>query len=145
VEGFILEEGHTAQRVTHDYGYGLVLFTYDAQGFVEPGLTFFQVKAMETVKEQGTDYVFDLDIRDYNLWIREKMPVILILFDASRKRAWWHHVQGYFREDAARQPRRGAKSGRVRVAKKQVINRRAVAKVRELQRQAVNKPKGVIP
>jgi hypothetical protein len=28
VEGFILEEGHTAQRLDSDYGYDLVLFTY---------------------------------------------------------------------------------------------------------------------
>ena len=143
VEGFILEAGHTAQRLTSDYGFDLILFTYDVQGYVEPGLALFQIKARETLKERGPNYVFDLDIRDYNLWVQENMPVILVLFDASRKRAWWLHVQGYFREEAARLPRKGAKFVRVRVTKRQVINRQAVAKIRELRQQAVNKPQGV--
>jgi hypothetical protein len=36
VERFIIDGGHTAQRLSPDYGYDLVLFTYDAEGFVEP-------------------------------------------------------------------------------------------------------------
>src|SRR5438093_11914181 len=80
VEGFILEEGHTAQRLGSDYGYDLILFTYDAQGYAEPDAVYFQFKAAESLQAVGSDYVFDLDIRDYNLWIMEQMPVILILF-----------------------------------------------------------------
>src|SRR5436305_1842632 len=80
VEGFILEEGHTAQRLGSDYGYDLTLFTYDAQGYTEPGLIYFQLKAAEAWEAVGDDCVFDLDIRDYNLWMMDNMPVILILF-----------------------------------------------------------------
>jgi hypothetical protein len=40
---------------------------------------YIQVKAAEELQAIGSDYVFDLDIRDYNLWILEEMPVILIL------------------------------------------------------------------
>jgi len=29
VEGFILEAGHTAQQLERDYGYDLLMFTYD--------------------------------------------------------------------------------------------------------------------
>src|SRR5271168_613089 len=76
VEQFILEEGHTAQRLSSDYGYDLILFTFDERGYPEPGLIYFQFKAMETLGESGNDYVYDLDIRDYNLWILEEMPVI---------------------------------------------------------------------
>ena len=36
VEGFVLAEGHTAQRLERDYGYDLVLSTYDADGYAEP-------------------------------------------------------------------------------------------------------------
>src|SRR5213592_2292882 len=61
VERFILEEGHTAQRLGSDYGYDLVMSTFDEQGFVEPGSVYFQFKAMETLDESGTDYVYDLD------------------------------------------------------------------------------------
>ena len=77
VERFILEEGHTAQRLSSDYGYDLHMCTFDEQGYAEPGAVYFQLKAKEHLQESGTNYVFDLDIRDYHLWVREKMPVIL--------------------------------------------------------------------
>jgi hypothetical protein len=134
VEGFILAEGHTVQRLDRDYGYDLLLFTYDEQGYVEPGLLFLQLKAAETLQALGSDYVFDLDIRDYNLWMLEELPVILILFDATRGRASWLHVQRYFKEEEARRPKQGAKTVRVRVPMRQAVNRRAIAKMRELKR-----------
>jgi len=31
VERFIIDAGHTAQRLATDYGYDLILFTYDAE------------------------------------------------------------------------------------------------------------------
>jgi hypothetical protein len=134
VEGFILAEGHTAQVVERDYGYDLMLFTYDEHGYVEPGVVFIQLKASEVLPEVGNDYVFDLNVRDYNLWTLEKLPVVLVLYDASRRRAYWLHIQGYFGEDESRRPKKHAKSVRVRVPKRQPINRRAVAAMRELKR-----------
>src|SRR5882724_11239819 len=80
VEGFILEGGHTVQRLNSDYGYDLILWTFDAEGYAEPGSVYFQFKASETLNKSGTVYTHDLDIRDYNLWMREDWPIILILF-----------------------------------------------------------------
>jgi hypothetical protein len=142
VERFILEEGHTAQRLTPDYGYDLFLFTFDEQGYSEPGHVSIQVKAAESLHVVGDDHVIDLDVRDYNRWMHERMPVILILFDASRRRAHWVCVQEYFREDAARRPKKGAKTVRVRVPMGQVVNRRAIAKMRDLMWETLNKPTG---
>jgi len=45
VEGFILEEGHTTQRLGSDYGYDLLLWTFDEHGYAEPGSIYFQFKA----------------------------------------------------------------------------------------------------
>jgi hypothetical protein len=134
VEGFILLEGHAAQRLEKDYGYDLFLFTFDKYGYVEPGLVKLQLKAMQVLQMVGSDCVFDLDIRDYNLWILETSPVILILFDASRRRAYWLWIQNYFGEDEARQPKKGAKTVRVRVPRRQVVNRRAIARMRDFKR-----------
>lgn len=142
LEGFILEAGHTAQRFSSDYGYDLLVSTFDEQGYVEPGSIYCQVKAMESLGASGTDYLFDLDMRDYNLWIKEKMPVLLILFDASRRRAYWLAVQQYFNEDNARQPKKGTKAVRVRVPKRQTINDRAIAKMRELKWEAIRQEQG---
>src|SRR5262245_16211824 len=142
VERFIIDEGHTVQRLGSDYGYDLVLFTYDEKGYIEPDSVFLQLKAAETLQAVGSDYVFDLDIRDYNLWMLEKAPVILVLFDASRRRAYWLPVQRYFREDPGRQPKKGAKAVRVRVPKRQVVNRRAVARIRDLKWEARGRKAG---
>ena len=133
MEGFILEEGHTAQRLGNDYGYDLIMWTFDEKGYAEPGSVYFQLKAMETLEESGTDYVYDLDIRDYNLWMREESPVILVLFDAAKRRAFWQPIQRYFEEDVSRQPPKGTKSVRVRVPKRHGVNRRAIAKIRGLK------------
>src|SRR5437879_1546922 len=72
VEGFILAEGHTVQRFGPDYGYDLLMFTYDERGYVEPGFVFLQLKAAETLTAGRSGYVYDLDIRDYNLWTWER-------------------------------------------------------------------------
>src|ERR1700694_1630180 len=93
VERFIIDEGHTAQRMEKDYGYDLALVTYDEQGYIEPSVIWLQLKAAEELQRSGADYVFDLNIRDYNLWMLEELPVVLILFDASRRRAYWFPVQ----------------------------------------------------
>src|SRR5262249_1115851 len=134
VERFIIDEGHTTLRLTQDYAYDLILFTYDERGYAEPGVAFLQLKASETLAQSGSEYVYDLDIRDYNLWMMGDTPVYLVLFAATRRRAYWLHVQAYFREDASRQPKKGAKTVRVRVPRGQAISRRGVATMRELKR-----------
>ena len=142
VERFILEAGHTAQRLGSDYGYDLLMSTFDEQGYVEPGSVYFQFKAMEALKVVGTDYVYDLDVRDHNLWVKEKMPVILVLFDASRRQAYWLAVQQYFGADVVRRPKIGARSVRIHVPKRQVLNGRAIAKIRELKWTAIQQERG---
>jgi hypothetical protein len=133
VERYIIDAGHTAQRIEKDYGYDLLLFTYDEQGYSEPDFLSLQLKAAESLPARGSAYVFDMDVRDYNLWMQERMPVILILFDASRRRAVWLPVQAYFNDDPARQPKKGARTVRVRVPMHQVVNRQAIAKMRGLK------------
>src|SRR5947209_15368190 len=89
VERFIIDEGHTAERPGSDYGYDLVLFTYDTAGYAEEGSVYIQLKAAEKLTRSGAEFAFDVDLRDYTLWTAEPMPVILILFDAFRRRAYW--------------------------------------------------------
>jgi hypothetical protein len=144
VERFVIDEGHTVQRVEHDYGYDLDLITYDRHGYVEPGSVSIQLKAAKTLKARRSHYPFDLDIRDYNLWTLEWMPVVLVLFDASRRRAYWLHIQSYFRRDLSRRPRKGKKTVRVWVPLRQPIGRSAVAKMRVLKQELSDRLKKVI-
>ncbi len=136
VERFIIDEGHKTQRLEKDYGYDLLLFTYDDRGYAEPGVAFPQLKASETLTRSGSHYVYGLDTRDYHLWMAEKELVFLVLFDATHRRAYWLHVQSYFRKDASRRPIKGARTVRVHVPRRQAIGRRGLATMRELKRKA---------
>ena len=133
----MLEAGHGSLRLTTDYGYDIAMTTFDPEGFAEPGLVLFQLKASDNLSESAGFYPFDLDIRDYNLWMLEDMPVILILHDAIRKKAYWLDVQMYFLEDASRRPKKGTKTIRVRVPNDQVFNRRAVRVLRMRKEEAL--------
>jgi hypothetical protein len=138
VARFFLHEGHTVQRIDADYGYDLFVTTFDKKGYAEQGVIFVQLKAAETLPRVGPNYVFDLDVRDYNQWIREDMPVILTLFDARREQAFWLAIQQYFSADITRRPRKGAKTVRVHVPVSQVLDRTAVAAIRELKRATID-------
>jgi hypothetical protein len=142
VERFVIDEGHTVQRLEYDYGYDLHMITYDEDGYVEPGSIYIQLKASERLVESAAGYIFDLDIRDYNLWMMEPMPVILILFDASRRRAFWLHIQRYFQEIAPRRPRKGAQTVRLHVSRRQPVNRRAIARMRAAKQEVLEARSG---
>jgi len=144
VERFILEEGHIAQRMENDYGYDLTLFTFDEQGYVEPGAVYLQLKASEKLEISESDRLFDLDIRDYNLWMAESMPVILVLFDASRRRAFWIHVQHYFAENPSLRPKKAVKTVRIRIPIRQALNHRAIARMRATKQTVLDRERGVL-
>jgi hypothetical protein len=70
------------------------------------------------------------------------MPVILILFAASHRRAYWLWVQDYFGKEMARQPKPGAKSVRVHVPQRQPVTRRAIAAWRRFKQQVRQRSNG---
>jgi hypothetical protein len=63
LERVILEEGHTAQRITSDYGYDLVMMTFDEEGFSETGLIFSQLKASDSLGNEEENSWYDIDIK----------------------------------------------------------------------------------
>jgi hypothetical protein len=137
VERVILEEGHSVERPTSDYGYDLAMRTHDPDGFVEAGLVLFQLKSSDNFVASAGMYSFDMDIRDYNLWRAEVMPVVLILFDAAARRAYWLPVQRYFRENPSRRPQTAAKTVRVQVGSRQTLNRRAIRQMRTAKEEII--------
>ncbi len=96
-----------------------------------------QLKAAGTLQESGGNYAFDLDVRDYNLWMTEPFPVVLVLYDAGRRRAYWVYVQQYFEGDLSRRPRKKAKTVRVQVPRRQAFTRRAVARLRQYKQEVL--------
>jgi hypothetical protein len=143
VERLILEQGHVMERIGSDYGYDLLMMTFDEQGYSEPDYIRLQLKATESLNSEGNDYyVHDLDIRDYNLWMQEWFPVFLVLYDASRRTACWLFIQHYFELKPQRTPRSGAKTVRVRVPASQKLTGKAIAQMRTWKHEFRRKTSG---
>jgi hypothetical protein len=127
-ESFVLESGYVAEPVLHDYGYDASVFTYDENGEAEPGRILVQLKATDHLKtlKDGKTISFVMDRRDLKLWLREAEPVIFVVYDAQSKRAYWLHVQEYFRAMTSKEL--FAKDGNisVRIPTSQRVNRRAI-------------------
>lgn len=90
--------GYSAERVRHDYGYDLLLSTYNGRGELEGGGVPIQVKATDrlSVRKERQAVAFRIDYADLRLWLNENLPVILIVYDAQADVAYWLHIQGYF-------------------------------------------------
>jgi hypothetical protein len=132
LERVILEEGHTTHRIVSDYGYDLAVMTFDEKGYAEPGLIFFQLKATDSLSSKDKNYWYDIDIKHYNLWMHENLPVILVLFDAIKRRAYWVHVQDFFKDPTGR-PTKASKTVRIRIPRRQVLNGRSVRTIRSIK------------
>ncbi len=117
VEKFFLDKGHTVRRDTEDYGIDLVVTTFDEREYAERGDIRIQVKASDGLKfsGDGTFISFAVDVKHYELWTKELMPVFLVLYDARARRAFWLYAQEHFGAGPARKPKRGAMSVTVRV------------------------------
>jgi hypothetical protein len=103
VERQILYAGYTVMRYSHgnDYGYDGLIQTYNKQGEIERFRFHFQLKSTDNI-QFSTDkksVVFDLSVRDLELWLDDSMMMILILYDAQGETAYYVDLQAYFNEN----------------------------------------------
>ena len=92
--------GYSMERVVHDYGIDMVLYTYSQEGEIESETVKIQLKATDNlvVLKDGQTISLSVERADMEFWLREWLPVILIVYDAQADLAYWVHVQSYFRE-----------------------------------------------
>lgn len=142
----LLAKGHTVIKTEQDYGIDLVLFTYDADGFVEPGNIYIQLKATDipAISADGTFYSFSISAKDYTAWMDEPMPVILILYDAKGNNAFWQYVQGYFEGHPSKQPKGSVDSVTVRIPTRNLFDETTVDYCRTKKQAVLSQLKGVI-
>ena len=95
VERQALACGFSVERVTHDYGIDVLLFTYNSAGEIENGHVEIQVKATEHPRyvDGGESLAIRIQAADIAYWQFQPMPVILVVYDATRDQAFWIHVQ----------------------------------------------------
>ena len=145
LESFVFACGFTAERVVHDYGYDLNIYTYDPQGGIENGNIYVQLKATDhlTVLADGKTITQTMDSADILFWLGEIMPVILVVYDALNKEAYWLYVQESVVPARPLFIPAGQSSVTLRLSKENIVNEKAVERFRELKN-AVLAQKGAI-
>ena len=98
VERQVLLCGHTVERIHSNYGYDLLLTTFDAGGEPENGELYLQLKATDTLPrlKNGQAIPWRLQRSDLAHWLSATDPVTLIIYDAQADIAYWLYVQRYF-------------------------------------------------
>lgn len=101
LERLILLCGYSADRPRDDYGYDLVMSTYNKEGGIESGFVKFQLKATDgiTILKDGKTISFTADKRDLSLWAEELFPVYLVVYDATKEEAYWLYIQLYLEDN----------------------------------------------
>ncbi len=147
VQYFIVNAGFTSEAVTKDYGYDLTVNTFDREGLIEPGAIMIQLKASEILKthSDGMHFVFQLDVRDYNLWLDEPNPAFLILYEASSRKAYWIYLQKYLKGDSSPKPKPNARSIRVKVPMANKVRTNFLRHARRLKDDVLRKILGANP
>jgi hypothetical protein len=114
-----------------DYGYDSIMSTYNAQGAIEGGIVFFQLKATDNLPllADGATVSWVVSRRDLRLWLDEAYPVILVVYDGRRDRAFWLHVQAYFTDNPSADLFLAGETINVHLPVHNRLNRRAVQRI----------------
>lgn len=134
VERYLLRCGYSVQWSDGaDYGLDLFVTTFDESGNVEHGDIRFQIKATDhlAVSDDGKMVSLTIGIADLKFWIEELLPVLLILYDAQRERAYWLHVQKYAEDKEIVIDDVESDSVRIRIPVANRLTERAVRRFRE--------------
>lgn len=95
VERFIFRCGFSSEKVEHDYGTDLIMFTFDVNGELENGHVQIQVKATDKPRYHSDGQTIACPVETAHLWswAGEPWPVILVRYDASMDQGFWLYVQ----------------------------------------------------
>ncbi len=143
VERQVLACGFAVERIVHDYGIDLLLFTYDEDGECEPGNVFLQLKGTDRLKlvSEGQRIAFRLERADLLSWLEQTMPVILIVYDGKDDLAYWLYVQAHFEKQKGFSLTKVGEKVTVRIPIANAVNEETIRRFREfrerIHRQAI--------
>ena len=97
LEWNVLQRGHWLDAPRNDYGIDATMFHHNDRGEVENGEVRFQLKATSRlVKSRDGRWISQtVGVRDLRYWYFEPYPVVIVVYDAVRHRAFWLHLQDY--------------------------------------------------
>jgi hypothetical protein len=146
VERYVFLCGYSVERIEYDYGFDLIIFTYDSQGEIENGQIYIQLKSTESLKmlkDQAT-IPFSLQGADLELWLQEPMPCILILYEAQTERAYWLYLQAYFEAWEGFNIAGMGKTITVHFSKSNIVNEEAIKTFARYRDHVLRQIQGVI-
>ncbi len=134
IERQILLSGCTIQRYVEDEGYDGEIHTFNEDGFYEKGYTLFQLKSTDKPNYSKTHkaFVFDLSKSDLEFWLYEKIPVLVILYDAMIDKAYFVELQDYFKKNRS-ELQKVRKFVRIYIPSTDIFNKKAVQLVKQLK------------
>jgi hypothetical protein len=146
VERYVLLCGYSVERIQYDYGYDLLIFTYNAEGEIENGQIYVQLKATDSLSLLADEktITFTLARSDLELWLFEPMPCILIIYDAKNSQAYWLYIQAYFESKEEFNLSKAGESVTVRLSKDNILNRQAIKIFAKFKNDVLNQLQGVI-
>jgi hypothetical protein len=146
VQSCALRCGFSIERIERDYGIDLLLFTHNENGEIENGNVFIQLKASDSVKllKDRQTIAFSLSRADLELWLREPMPYILVLYDARADTAYWLYVQAYFERKTGFDIRKAGEKITVYIEKSRLLDEDAMRKFASFKNQVLRQIQGVI-
>lgn len=144
VERQVLLCQFSVDRVQHDYGYDLTMATYNNAGEVEAGAVYIQVKATDQLSRiaGGKTISWPVSRRDLKLWLEETYPVILVVYDGQKDKAYWIHVQAYFSDRRTAELFSGAETVSVHMPIGNRLNPRAIQKIARCKNDVHKKLRG---
>jgi len=124
----VVKTGFTLEVLTKDYGFDAWIQTFDANGEIENGQLYVQLKATDHIKRNrsGTAVEYRVKKRDLDLWEGAVFPVYLVLFDAIAERAYWVYLQRYLQANRIKAARLTTASLVVEIDVNQVLDTAAV-------------------
>lgn len=127
VERHALRRGFSVERMFHDYGLDLSIFTYNRRGEVESGGISVQLKASDRVrKTKSGDIALRIERAHLLHWIREIFPVMLVVYDAAEDIAYYLHVQGHLQHKDLFRLQRIGETVTLRIPLENVVSEEAI-------------------
>lgn len=146
LERYVLRCGFTMDKTQHDYGIDVNLNTYQSNGEIQEGFVHIQLKASDNIKYAKCGSFLSISVGRAHLetWLAEPMPVVLVIYDAKKDKAYWVYVQRYFTHVAKFSLANATKRYTIRVPTEQVVDEGAVYKFEEFKQAILNQLDGVI-
>lgn len=109
--------GFSVESIQHDYGIGLVMFTYVASGEVENESISIQLKATDApaYTNDGQFISIRVETKDMLTSAADLMPIALVIYDASSNVAYHIHIQEYLAKRSLLEREASARTATVHV------------------------------